>query len=157
MLSTSSARPEKAPRRASLGTIEAAPHSKVDDASPRLPPSAAPPVSPAPSSAVPSPSAPTDAASVASTASAKPRSTANPEEIRPVDEDAGPKEFYHPASVEPQRVVWLPRDRLGLAAEEERAIRDAGILVSSEGAVMDDKGHVDISAAPPGQNVREKL
>lgn len=80
--------------------------------------------------------------------------TANPPEIKPVDEDAGPKEFYHPASVEPQRVVWLPHDQLGLAEEEEREIHEAGIAVSTEGAVMDEKGHVDVSGPPPGGEVR---
>ncbi|GJE85442.1 DUF221-domain-containing protein [Phanerochaete sordida] len=80
--------------------------------------------------------------------------TANPPAIKPVDEDAGPKEFYHPASVEPQRVVWLPHDTLGLAEEEEREIRAAGILVSTAGAVMDEKGHVDVSGGPPDGEVR---
>lgn len=77
-----------------------------------------------------------------------------PPSIKGVDEDAGPKEFYHPASVEPQRVVWLPKDTLGLAEEEEKAIRDAGVLVSLEDAQMDEKGHVDISGPPPGGEVR---
>ena len=80
--------------------------------------------------------------------------TANPPEIAAPEEDVGPKEFYHPASVEPQRVVWIPRDELGLAEEEEKAIRAAGIEVSLEGAKMDGKGHVDITGAPPGGEVR---
>ncbi|EKM58161.1 uncharacterized protein PHACADRAFT_26687 [Phanerochaete carnosa HHB-10118-sp] len=80
--------------------------------------------------------------------------TANPPEVKPVDEDAGPKEFYHPASVEPQRIVWIPEDQLGLAAEEEREIRDVGIRVSTEGAIMNEKGHVDIDSPPPGGDVR---
>lgn len=77
-----------------------------------------------------------------------------PISIKAVDEDAGPKEFYHPASVEPQRVVWLPVDTLGLGVEEERALKEAGVLVSTEGAKMDEKGHVDISGPPPGGDVR---
>lgn len=81
-------------------------------------------------------------------------STSDPVPIKAVDEDAGPKEFYHPASVEPQRVVWLPQDVLGLADEEAKHLREAGILVSLEDAAMDDKGHVDISGAPPGGVVR---
>lgn len=83
-------------------------------------------------------------------------STADPEPIpiKPFDEDPGAKEFYHPASVEPQRTVWLPKDVLGLAEEEEKALREAGILVSLDGAKMDSKGHVDISGAPPGGDVR---
>lgn len=83
--------------------------------------------------------------------------TENPPDIKPVDEDEGPKVFYHPASVDPQRVVWIPKDELGLAEEEEKAIAGAGIAVSTEGAVMDDKGHVNVSGAPPGDQVREKL
>ncbi len=74
--------------------------------------------------------------------------------VKPVDEDAGPKEFYHPASVEPQQVVWLPQDVLGLAEAEERENRERGILVSSEDARMDAKGHVDIQGTPPGGEVR---
>ncbi|KAI8969798.1 DUF221-domain-containing protein [Trametes punicea] len=69
--------------------------------------------------------------------------------IRGVDEDVGPKDFYHPASVEPQPIIWIPRDPLGLGEAEERAIREAGIKVSTKDAVMDNKGHVDISGPPP--------
>ncbi|KAI0350828.1 DUF221-domain-containing protein [Trametes cingulata] len=69
--------------------------------------------------------------------------------IRGVDEDAGPKDFYHPASVEPQPIIWLPRDPLGLGEAEERAIREAGIKVSTKDARMDGKGHVDIEGPPP--------
>ncbi|KAI0631057.1 DUF221-domain-containing protein [Trametes polyzona] len=72
--------------------------------------------------------------------------------IQGVDEDAGPKDFYHPASVEPQPIIWLPRDPLGLGEAEERAIRAAGIKVSTRDAVMDDKGHVDIHGAPPEES-----
>ncbi|KAI0366794.1 DUF221-domain-containing protein [Pilatotrama ljubarskyi] len=69
--------------------------------------------------------------------------------IRGVDEDAGPKDFYHPASIEPQPIIWLPRDPLGLGEAEERAIREAGIKVSTKDARMDEKGHVDIEGPPP--------
>lgn len=74
-----------------------------------------------------------------------------PPSIKPIDEEAGPKEFYHPASVEPQRPIWLPKDQLGLAEAEAIAIKEKGIDVSLEDAVMDGKGHVDISGAPPGE------
>jgi len=66
-----------------------------------------------------------------------------------VDEEAGPKDFYHPASVEPQQTIWMPHDPLGLAEAEEQANRARGIKVSIADAQMDDKGHVDISGAPP--------
>lgn len=80
--------------------------------------------------------------------------TANPPEIKPVDEDEGPKEFYHPASSDPQRVVWIPEDDLGLAEEERRVTSEMGIAISTEDARMDGKGHVDVSGAPPGGAVR---
>ena len=104
-------------------------------------------------SSQPSPTSPSTSNPAADTASI-PESQKAPPSIKGVDEDAGPKEFYHPASVEPQRVVWLPKDTLGLAEEEEKAIRDAGVLVSLEDAQMDEKGHVDISGPPPGGEVR---
>lgn len=57
--------------------------------------------------------------------------------------------FAHPATSRPQRVVWIPRDLLGLAEEEEKACRDAGVDVSARDAEMNEKGHVDISGPPP--------
>ena len=75
----------------------------------------------------------------------------NEDAVRGVDEEAGPKDFYHPASVEAQPVVWLPRDPLGLGEAEERACREAGVEVSTRDAVMDAKGHVDIAGPPPGE------
>lgn len=77
-----------------------------------------------------------------------------PKDIKAIDEEGGPKEFYHPAGVEPQRIVWLPRDGLGLAEAEAREIEQAGILVSLKDARMDEKGHVDIDGPPPGGDVR---
>ena len=62
----------------------------------------------------------------------------------------GPTDFYHPASVEPQRVIWLPLDTLGIATKEEKDIRAMGIEVSTENARMNAKGHVDIDGRPPG-------
>ncbi|KAI1788641.1 hypothetical protein LXA43DRAFT_1024412 [Ganoderma leucocontextum] len=66
-----------------------------------------------------------------------------------VDEESGPKDFYHPASVEPQPTIWIPRDELGLGEAEERACREAGLTASTRDAVMDAEGNVDISGPPP--------
>ena len=63
----------------------------------------------------------------------------------------GYDEFAHPAAVEPQRVVWVPRDGLGLGEAEARAIGEMGIRVSLDDARMDEKGHVDISGPPPDE------
>ncbi|KAG5638302.1 hypothetical protein H0H81_000827 [Sphagnurus paluster] len=57
--------------------------------------------------------------------------------------------FAHPAVSRPQRTIWLPKDTLGLAEEEERGCRDAGLDVSIQDAEMNEKGHVDITGAPP--------
>ncbi|ETW77979.1 hypothetical protein HETIRDRAFT_324961, partial [Heterobasidion irregulare TC 32-1] len=63
--------------------------------------------------------------------------------------EQGPTDFSHPASVESQRVIWLPRDPLGLVEEAERACKAEGIDVSTEGAIMNEKGKVNITSAPP--------
>ncbi|KAH9917178.1 DUF221-domain-containing protein [Fomitopsis serialis] len=73
-----------------------------------------------------------------------------------IDEEEGPKDFYHPASVEPQQTIWVPRDPLGLCEAEEAAMRERGIRVSSAEARMDEKGHVDISGAPPDESGVER-
>ena len=71
--------------------------------------------------------------------------------VQGIDEEEGPKDFYHPASVEPQQTIWIPRDPLGLCEAEEAVIRERGIRVSSVDARMDEKGHVDISGPPPDE------
>ncbi|KAK7044665.1 kinase domain-containing protein [Favolaschia claudopus] len=57
--------------------------------------------------------------------------------------------FTHPAASRPQRVVWFPKDRLGLAEEEERGCVDMGVDCSVKDAEMNEKGKVDISGPPP--------
>jgi hypothetical protein len=52
--------------------------------------------------------------------------------------------FAHPAASQPQRIVWSPHDRLGLAAEEERGCREAGVESSVKDAEMNEKGKVGI-------------
>jgi hypothetical protein len=57
----------------------------------------------------------------------------------------GSTDFRHPATAEDQRIVWLPKDRLGLVHEIERDLESHDILCTSEAAEMDDKGHVDVN------------
>lgn len=64
----------------------------------------------------------------------------------------GPTDFNHPAAVEPQRIVWIPADPLGLGAIESKALNQAGVEASTEHATMDGKGHVDIDSHPPGSD-----
>ncbi|KAF9219491.1 DUF221-domain-containing protein [Gyrodon lividus] len=54
----------------------------------------------------------------------------------------------HPALTRPQRVVWIPEDALGLGKEEVRANAETGVLASTEGAKMDEKGSVEVRGVP---------
>ncbi|KAJ7795794.1 hypothetical protein B0H14DRAFT_3888011 [Mycena olivaceomarginata] len=45
--------------------------------------------------------------------------------------------FAHPAASRPQRIVCFPHDRLGLAAEEERGCREAGVECSVKARGVD--------------------
>ncbi|KAH7886828.1 hypothetical protein F5I97DRAFT_1936442 [Phlebopus sp. FC_14] len=57
--------------------------------------------------------------------------------------------FAHPAVSRPQRVVWIPEDvGLGLAREEVRANRDAGVKATVERARMDKRGKVEVMGPP---------
>lgn len=57
-------------------------------------------------------------------------------------------DFRHPATMEEQRIIWLPKDQLGLVHEIERELDSQDILHSTECAEMDDKGYVDVTIAP---------
>jgi len=84
-----------------------------------------------------------------------------PVEAKPKDEEAeededhdftldGPKDFNHPASVETQRVVWVPEDELGLGKAEVEDMAKRGVQGSLEKAEMDGKGKIKITGPPPG-------
>jgi hypothetical protein len=85
-----------------------------------------------------------------------------PVEAKPKDEEAeedeelrdfhieGPRDFDHPASVETQRVIWVPNDQLGLGLAEVEDMNRRGIEGSLEKAEMDEKGKVKITGPPPG-------
>jgi len=62
----------------------------------------------------------------------------------------GPKDFDHPASVETQRIIWVPDDGLGLGKAEVEDMMKRKIQASLEKAEMDDKGKVKIHGPPPG-------
>ena len=57
--------------------------------------------------------------------------------------------FAQPAASRPQRIVWIPKDTLGLSMEEERACKEAGVMVSHVNAGMDETGKVRIDGGPP--------
>jgi calcium permeable stress-gated cation channel len=62
----------------------------------------------------------------------------------------GPTDFNHPASIEPQRIIWIPKDPLGLGDAEALALNSSGVEASTENAEMNAKGTTDISGHPPG-------
>lgn len=88
--------------------------------------------------------------------------TPAPLEAKPKDEEAeedeelndfnieGPKDFNHPASVETQRVIWMPSDELGLSRAEVEDMKRRGIEASTEKADMDADGKIKITGPPPG-------
>ena len=57
-------------------------------------------------------------------------------------------EFIQPAAIEGQRVVWLPKDPLGLVQEIEQELASWHILCSTEGAEMDSQGKFKVTSAP---------
>jgi hypothetical protein len=87
--------------------------------------------------------------------------TPAPVEAKPRDEEAeedeehdyyteGPKDFDHPASVDVQRIIWVPNDDLGLGKAEVEDMRRRGIEGSVEQAQMNEKGKIKITGPPPG-------
>jgi hypothetical protein len=71
---------------------------------------------------------------------------ANEERKKLTEDDYG---FAHPAASRPQRIVWIPKDALGLSDEELEKCKAAGVEVGDENAFMDEKGKVDVSGGPP--------
>ena len=60
-----------------------------------------------------------------------------------------PPEFSHPAAVEEQRIIWLPKDPLGLVHVLEQELASHNILYSSDDAEMDGQGKVNVTFASP--------
>ncbi|KAG7086001.1 hypothetical protein E1B28_003524 [Marasmius oreades] len=62
--------------------------------------------------------------------------------------------FAHPAVSRPQRTIWVPNDTTlrGMGEEEVRACRDEGVdALCGNGAVMNEKGKVDVVLGPEGE------
>lgn len=56
------------------------------------------------------------------------------------EEDADdPSAFFHPATKEPQPVIWLPVDELGLGADQNNANLAIGVRSSTKNATMGSK------------------
>ncbi|WVQ98507.1 hypothetical protein IAU59_005633 [Kwoniella sp. CBS 9459] len=68
---------------------------------------------------------------------------------RKLDDGNDEKAFFHPATKEPQRIIWLPQDELGLCEAEIKRNEQEGVRSSSRAAWLNEKGKVQISGPPP--------
>jgi len=57
--------------------------------------------------------------------------------------------FAHPAASRPQRIVWIPKDTLGLTEEEVKGCEEASVRVSFVNSKLDETGKVGIDGGPP--------
>jgi len=60
-----------------------------------------------------------------------------------------PNAFFHPATKEPQRILWLPRDELGLCEAEIEANASAGVESTHRYAILNSKVSQDLLVASP--------
>ena len=74
------------------------------------------------------------------------------EEEEEEDKDFDVHGFDHPSTYAPQPWVWVPRDPFGLSGVLVRGFRAAGVEASDEGAVMDEKGTVEVYRSPPDED-----
>lgn len=56
--------------------------------------------------------------------------------IERLDDANDPLAFFHPASKDPQRVVWIPQDELGLGSDQVEGNMAAGVLSSDRNATI---------------------
>jgi hypothetical protein len=70
--------------------------------------------------------------------------------------EEGATDFRHPATVEEQRVIWLPNDPLGLVKEIKQDLDTHDILHSTECAEMNAKGSVDVILIPEDEEVTKE-
>ncbi|WRT66942.1 uncharacterized protein IL334_003907 [Kwoniella shivajii] len=68
---------------------------------------------------------------------------------RHLDDGNDPRAFFHPATKESQRIIWLPQDDLGLCQAEIERNEKEGVRSSMKNAWLNEKGKVQISGPPP--------
>ena len=71
--------------------------------------------------------------------------------VKPLDQQDpdDPYAFFHPATRQPQPILWLPKDSLGLCEAEIEANASAGVESTCKGATLSHKGRVRVSGPPP--------
>ncbi|PFH52049.1 hypothetical protein AMATHDRAFT_57827 [Amanita thiersii Skay4041] len=60
--------------------------------------------------------------------------------------------FDHPSTYVEQAWIWIPKDYLGLSEVLIRELEEAGVEASDIGAVMDEKGIVEVTRNPPDED-----
>ena len=68
----------------------------------------------------------------------------------------GLTDFSQPAAVEEERIIWLPKDPLGLIHEIGRELTSYGIPYSAEGAEIDSRGCINVTTASPEEIRRDR-
>lgn len=74
-------------------------------------------------------------------------STGSPLDLEKLVYGKAPTDFRHPATVNEQRIIWLPKDPLGLVEEIEQDLDSQDISHTTEGAEMGADGTVDVTLA----------
>jgi len=67
------------------------------------------------------------------------------------EEDEDDHAFDHPATYVDQPWIWLPKDLLGLSEVLVSELKAAGVDASDVGAMMDEKGVVEVTRNPPDE------
>lgn len=52
------------------------------------------------------------------------------------DDGNDPRAFFHPATKDPQRIIWIPSDVSGLSSTEIQAMHEQGVAATSKHASM---------------------
>ncbi|KAJ7217741.1 DUF221 family protein [Mycena pura] len=73
------------------------------------------------------------------------------EDVSTEEEDQDEHAFDHPSTYVKQPWIWVPRDRLGLSRLLVGDLHAAGVDASDLGAIMDEKGVVEVSRNPPDE------
>jgi calcium permeable stress-gated cation channel len=60
--------------------------------------------------------------------------------------------FDHPSTYADQPWIWIPKDGLGLSQLLVSELKQGGVEASDVGAVMDDKGTVEVIRNPPDED-----
>ena len=80
--------------------------------------------------------------------------SANPLLNKTMDDGTSIKDAYlNPAFYRDQPMLWLPRDQLGLSAEQVSKARSHGVSITDEDATIDEKAKIEIQRDTlPGQD-----